>query len=493
VVVALVASACTVEGGAAAERPRRGSTTTGRGTTTGTTEPGGQPLAHWSPCHRSFECATIEVPLDYAHPDGKTIELALIRHPADDPAHRVGALLMNPGGPGGSALDLVQQYPRSGPIGDRFDLVGFDPRGVGESTPLDCHSHLQELYDADPTIDSPADRDEILRVSKAFVDECRTKYADLLPHLGTTDVARDMDRVRQALGERQISYLGFSYGTSIGQEYARLFPTRVRAMVLDGVVDQAPDGLTMAASQAAGFSTALTSYEQHCDQGDGCGFGRPAQQVIDQVEAEVEKAPLAAPEADRAATPGVFSVGMAQALYSEQLWSTLSAALRQAADGDGSGLVELADEYLGREDDGSYDSGFEIYFAVSCLDDPWPKDPQAILDRAAQVGKQYPLFGEAIVGDYVRCALWPTPPQPLRPVPADTKGLPPIVVVSTTHDPATPYENGVAVAKQIPGAVLVTNEGEGHTIVGQGKPCIDDLVAAYLVDLTVPDDGTTCS
>jgi hypothetical protein len=264
-------------------------------------------------------------------------------------------------------------------------------------------------------------------------------------------------------------------------------------MILDGVVDQAPAGLDMAEAQAGGFSTAFASYLRHCDEGDGCGFGRPAQEVVDEVVAKAEAAPIPAPDADRPATPGVVTVGMAQALYSEFLWSDLSRALRDALDGDGSGLVELADLYLGREDDGSYGGGFEIYFAVSCLDDPWPKDPNEVIARAAQVGDRYPLFGEALVIDYVRCAMWPTPPQPLKPVPASTKGLPPILVVSTTNDPATPYRNGVDVAKQIPGAVLLTHEGEGHTIVGQGDTCVDDVATAYLVDLEVPSDGTTCS
>ncbi|MFN8017346.1 MAG: alpha/beta hydrolase [Acidimicrobiales bacterium] len=493
VATCLLLAACSASGGSDASR----STTTSRPSKGTTTAPGTDagddvPVIEWQDCGGGFQCGDLEVPVDYAKPDGQKLQLAVTRHPASDPSKRIGVLMMNPGGPGASAIDLAHSYSRAGEIGERFDIVGFDPRGVGESSPLDCHSHLQDIYDADPTIDSAQDRTEYLDTSKAFVDECAKEYGDVLPFLGTTEVARDMDEVRKALGEEQVNYLGYSYGTSIGQEYARLFPTHVRAMILDGVVDTKPSGLDAAADQAKGFETALASYEQHCED-DGCGFGgQSAKEVIDDVVAQAEASPIPAPDRDRPAGPGVVNLAMGQALYSEQLWGQLSRALRDAQDGDGAGLVDLADMYLGREDDGTYDGGFEIYFAVSCLDDEWPKDPDAILAAGKAAAKQSPLFGEAIVNDYVRCALWPAKPKPLHPVPKATKGLPPIVVVSTTKDPATPYENGVNVAKQIPGAVLVTNEGEGHTVVGQGKPCIDDLANEYFLDLKVPKDGTTC-
>ncbi|MEZ5181129.1 MAG: alpha/beta hydrolase [Acidimicrobiales bacterium] len=490
VVAALLLGGCAASGDQGATSPTTTATTGDGSTTAG--GPDARTIA-WEDCGGGFECGTLEVPLDYGDPDGATIELGVTRHRAEDPQARIGALLVNPGGPGASAIELARSLPRGGELGDRFDIVGFDPRGVGDSSALDCHSHLQEIYDADPTIDSEADRTAFLEASQAFVDECEAAYGDELPFLGTTDVARDMDEVRKALGEEQISYLGYSYGTSLGQEYARLFPTRVRAMILDGVVDHEPDGITTAEQQAAGFETAFESYVAHCDA-DGCGFGgRSATEVVDAVIAAAEEAPIPAPDADRPATPGVVSLALGQALYSEVLWGQLSRALRDGLEGDGSGLVALADLYLGREDDGSYDGGFEIYFGVSCIDDTWPKDPQDVIDASLEAEQETPRFGGSIVIDYLRCSLWPAPQQPLGPVPADTEGLPPILVISTTNDPATPYENGVHVAEQIPGAVLLTNEGEGHTIALQGKPCVDDAVMAYLTDLEVPDDGTTCA
>ena len=495
VALALVAG-CSSSGGTDDATAEPTTSTTAAGTTPSTT---GEveapddvaPDVAWEDCGRGFECTTIAVPLDYDDPDGATIDIAVTLHRAEDPDRRIGALLMNPGGPGGSAIELAQSFLRGGELGDRFDIVGFDPRGVGASSPLDCDTHLQAMYDADPSIDSEADRTETLETSQAFVDECKERHGDLLPFLGTTDVARDMDEVRKALGEEQINYLGYSYGTSLGQEYARLFPDRVRTMVLDGVVDHAPDGLTTASTQAAGFETALASYAADC-AAEGCGFPGTAEEAIAEVEAAAEAAPIPAPGADRPAGPGVVSLALAQALYAEQLWGRLSSALRDALDGDGTGLVDLADMYLGREGD-EYEGGFEVYFAVSCLDDTWPEDPDDTIAAAADAAEESPTFGSPILIDYIRCSLWPTEAKPLGPVPSDLEGLAPVLVVSTTNDPATPYENGVAVAEQIPGAVLVTNEGEGHTIVGQGKPCIDELFLAYLVDEALPDDGTTCS
>jgi pimeloyl-ACP methyl ester carboxylesterase len=483
VVLGLVLTACTTKGSAPAAT---GAPATRFGEVPSTSS---DPVPHrglaWSDCDDGFQCGHLEVPVDHADPNGPTTTLALVRRPARHPDQRIGALLFNPGGPGGSAIDLVEGLPLPSRLTDRFDIVGFDPRGAGRSDPLDCRSHLQQIYDDDPSPDNPAEKATFLSDSEAFVNECKEKYAPLLPFLGTTDVAKDMDLVRAALGGEQISYVGFSYGTSIGQEYARLFPTRVRAMVLDGVVDLSLSGLQGAEGQAKGFSDAFARFATHCER-DGCNLDAPAPIVLDRVMAAAEQTPIPSPHADRPATPGVVSLGVTQALYTQLYWADLARALAAAETGDGSRLVDLANEYLHRNPDGTYESGFEIYFAVNCLDQIFPRDPNAVLADAQRVETEYPRFGAAVVNDYVRCALWPVKSKPLHPVPATTKGLPPIVVVSTTHDPATPYENGVRVAGQIPGAVLVTNEGEGHTVYAQGKQCIDDSVDTYLLDPTRP-------
>ncbi|MCU1352212.1 MAG: proteinase [Acidimicrobiales bacterium] len=445
---------------------------------------------HWSGCDDGFECADLRVPLDYAHPTGKQLRLAMVRRPARDQGQRIGSLLMNPGGPGGSAIDLVESVNLPSALRDRFDIVGFDPRGVGRSSTGSCGSRLQKIYDADPTIDDAAERATYLQVSKAYVDACARIHKDLLPHLGTQDTARDMDQVRQALGDEKLTYVGFSYGTSIGQQYAHLFPTRIRAMVLDGVVDTGQTGLQGARDQGIAFERALRSFLADCARRSSCPLGRQPQQAFEQVAAAAEARPIPAPDADRAATPGVVAVAIGEGLYSRDLWPDLASALADAKKGDGSALVDMADTYLDRQPDGSYSNSFDAYFGVSCLDASWPKDPQVIFAAAKALAVRAPHVGEGIVNDYVRCALWPVPPKPLPTVTAP--GSPPILVISTTGDPATPYAAGVAVAKRLVRGVLLTNVGEGHTVFTLGKACVDDAVTTYLVDLRPPANGMRC-
>lgn len=452
-----------------------------------------QPLV-WTDCDGGVECAEMDVPLDHDDPGGATITLGMVRRPATDPDRRIGSLLVNPGGPGGSAAMMVRFSSLPAEVTERFDVVGMDPRGVGLSTPLECNTHLQALYDADPTIDEPADRDRLIDTSMDLIDECEQEHADLLPHLGSRAVAHDLDLVRQALGDEKLTYLGYSYGTVIGQVYAQLHPDRVRAMVLDGAVPLDQTGIDGAEGQAAGFSRAIDAFIDHCDD-RGCGLDAPARQVIDDVVAASETRPIPADQADRPATPGVVHLALARALYHDSFWPQLATALDDALDGNGDGLVHLADSYLNRRPDGSYEQGFEVYFAVNCLDWTWPDDPDDLLARAADLEDEYPLFGEALLNDYVRCTLWPTPADPLDPLTEhadDMADLAPTVVISTTGDPATPYQSGVDVAADLPGAVLITNEGEGHTIFGNGKACIDEPVTAYLTDLTLPTPDLRC-
>lgn len=491
VVVAVVAAGCV----SADESVTQGSTTPASSASSGTsiTEPvpgpttGGQasPAAlRWEPCDGGFECATLAVPVDHERPDGPTLDLGVVRQPAGDADRRIGSLLMNPGGPGGSAVEFVEGVAPGlpAPLRDRFDIVGFDPRGVGRSDALDCHARVRAMYVADPTIEDPADRAALLRTSTAFVRDCERRYRDLLPHLGTRDVAQDMDLLRQALGEEKLTYVGLSYGTSIGQVYADLFPTRVRAMVLDGVVDLATPGVAGAEVQATGFERALDNFAADCRRRSSCPIAADPEGAVERVMAAAERSPIPARHAGEPAGPGLVTLALVQAMYSESLWAPLAEGVAAALDGDASVLVRLADSYLGV-------ASFEIYFAVSCLDSAWP-EPDALLAAAEAAARSAPHFGEAIVTDYVRCSLWPTRPQPLRP--PEAQGSPAILVVSTTGDPATPYESGVAVAKQLPRGVLLTNEGEGHTVVVEGKACIDDAVVPYLVDLEVPEPNTRC-
>jgi pimeloyl-ACP methyl ester carboxylesterase len=485
--VALPAAACVDEAGDNPLGADRTATTDGDTTSTTAGEgPGGfipDPI-RWEDCQFG-ECATVEVPLDYEDPGGERIEISAARAPAT--GDRIGALFVNPGGPGASGTDFAATLAFLLPsdINEHFDIVGFDPRGVGDSTPIDCGVDATDLYSVDPTIEDDADRAALLEVSAEYVDDCGARFGNLLPFVGTRDVARDMDTMRAAMGDEQLSYLGFSYGTAIGQVYADLFPERIRSMILDGVVELGPSGLDLAADQAAGFETALARYVQFCDAAEGCETAGNALGAVEQVQALAEQpGGIPAPSAGRPAGPGEANLGISLALYSQSLWTDLDGALAAALGGDGSQLVGLADQYIGIGD-------FEIYFAVNCLDFAWPTgDAQAFLDFAKATAVASPHFGEALVNDYIRCVDWPVRPDPLTPVTA--AGSPPILVVSTTGDPATPYEAGVRVADRLESGVLITNEGDGHTVVADGKPCIDDLVVAYLIDGDVPADGTTC-
>ncbi len=481
-VLAVLATGCSTGGDDKSATPKDRAPSTSASAKTGSLD--------WKSCDGSFQCASLKVPLDYDRPAGEQLTLALVRRPADNPDQRVGSLLVNPGGPGGSGIDLAEnkQFPED--IQQRMDVVGFDPRGVGKSSPLNCHSHLQEMYDADPTPVTPAEKAAYLKVSKAYVDECARKEKAILPHLGTLNVARDMDKIREALGEKKLNYLGYSYGTSIGQMYAQLFPTRIRTMVIDGVVNTELTGLQGADEQAAGFYQALQAYLADCKADSACVLGSDPRAKVSALVDKAEQEPIPAAQADRPATPGVVQLAIGVALYSKTSWPVLSQAVDEGLKGDASQLVNMADSYLSRKPDGSYGNGFDIYFAVSCLDSAWPTVPAKVFANAKATGAKDPLVGEGLVNDYVRCALWPTPPQPLPRLTA--KGSPPIVVISTTRDPATPYASGVKVAKRLPHGVLVTNDGDGHTVYAQGKACVDDAVTRYLVEAKPPENGLEC-
>jgi pimeloyl-ACP methyl ester carboxylesterase len=433
----------------------------------------------WTPCG-SAECAELDVPIDHAEPEGDSLTLSISRVPAS--GDRIGPLFVNPGGPGGTATDFAVTMGILLPdeITERFDIVGVDPRGLGASN-IDCGGDLTELYGVDYSIDSPEDTIELLTVSRDYVDGCEAAAGDLLPHLGTIDVARDIDAVRDAMGDEQLSYLGFSYGTALGQQLAELFPDRVRAMILDGVLEIGPTGIESAASQAAGFEVALEAYADDCDTDPSCPLAPDAIAAIEELQDRVERSPI--PAQPRDLGPGEMSTGLALPLYSETLWPELSGAVAEALDGDGSAMVDLADQYIGLAD-------FDVYFAVNCIDFEWPESPEELLTGGKEAAARSPHFGEVIVNDYVRCAMWPVEEDPMVPVTAT--GAPPILVVSTTNDPATPFEAGVRTAERLDSGVLLVHEGDGHTVVAGGVPCVDEAVTAYLVDLTVPEDGLTC-
>jgi pimeloyl-ACP methyl ester carboxylesterase len=464
---------------------------------TATTAPSATPVPtlpppaplEWHDCD-SWQCADFTVPLDYSNPGRGDLTLSLTRLPATDPGQRIGSLLLNPGGPGGSAVDYLKAVAFAIPaeIKQRFDLVAFDPRGVGASSPILCADNLQQLVALDPDPQTEEAFKAIESAIQAFADLCAQRAGDALGFYGTANVARDMDRIRQALGEDKLNYLGFSYGTSIGQIYADMFPDNFRAMVLDGNVDNSlsPDQRDL--EQLLGFEAALDRFEQYCR--DTSCFNQDPADAIQTLIDRTRSAPIAAPGEDRSLTLGDLAQGILSSLYARFQRAGLANAIKDALNGDGSRMIRLVDSYWMRRPDGSYPNLYEAYFAVSCLDQAFDRDPQHYREREAEFAAQAPVFGPWFAYSSLPCAYWHADPTPLRTPKA--AGAPPILVIGNTGDPATPYKWSVAVSKQLQSAVLLTNDDEGHTAYLQGSNCVADIVNAYLLDLKVPDEGTSC-
>ena len=447
------------------------------------------------------ECATVAVPVDYAKPQGAQAQIAVIRIPAR--GDRIGALVVNPGGPGASAVDTVAGMGAAladTELLERFDLVGIDPRGVGHSTPaLRCRTDAEfDAFRAQPMADySPAGVAQIERVLTAFAESCLDRMgAEFLANVGTAAAAQDMDVVRAALGDEQINYLGFSYGTQLGAVYAARYPDRIRAMVLDGAVDPAMDPLAKSLRQQAGFQQAFDRYATDCAQSTGCPLGTDPGSFVDRYHQLVD------PLVDRpAATPDPRGLGYqdaltgtASALYSPRYWTYLTSGLLGLQRGtDPTDLLLLADDYQQRDRNGRYKNRQDAFTAIRCVDATFPKDPAvwADFDRQVRLAAPFLSYGE-FTGYAPRdvCALWPVPPTPIVGE-ASSPGPGKVVVVSTTGDPATPYQSGVDLARQL-GANLITFDGSQHTVVFNGDACVDTAVVDFLMDLQQPAPGLQC-
>ncbi|MDN5791243.1 MAG: alpha/beta hydrolase [Micrococcales bacterium] len=462
----------------------------------------GQHLA-WATCHGQFECADLIVPLDYAKPGKKDITIKVLRYPARDQGKRIGSLVVNPGGPGGSGVEYAQAPEAvAGPsVLNYFDLVGFDPRGVGESTPVDCLDDraLDTFLGTDPTPDDRAQEVALQDEGKTMAAGCEAKSGPMLPHMSTEDAARDMDVLRAALGDARLTYLGKSYGTFLGATYAELFPQRVGRFVLDGVVPPDLTNAELSEGQARGFELATRAYVKDCidDAGKGgCLLGSTVDEgmqwirdFLKDLDAEpIRSGDPAVPDLNEAWA----SLGMAAALYDQGTWALLTDALTKAKAGDGSELMQLADAYARRTRGGTYTSNImEVIYAVNCLDRPDSPDLSTYRRQAKQFEKVAPTWGEFLAWGSVTCGVWPVKGGP-GPHTIAAKGAGPIVVVGTTRDPATIYEWSVRLRDQLSDAVLVTYDGDGHTAYRRSNDCVDDAIDAYYVQGTVPKDGLTC-
>ncbi len=454
----------------------------------------------WSSCGGGFECAEVAVPLDYDDPSADQISIAVTRLPAEDGDDRIGSLLVNPGGPGGSGIDYVRRAPDvlGSAVRDRFDVVGFDPRGVGRSEPVECldDEQLDEFVAADGSPDTPAEERAVLQHARELAEGCERRSGRLLPHVGTADAARDMDVLRAVLGDERLHYLGKSYGTFLGATYAGLFPSRVGRLVLDGALDPRVRSEDFNREQAEGFEVALDAFVRDCLEQDDCPLrGTPDEGLaqVDRFLADVDATPLRG-DGERELPQGLAVLGIVAALYDETRgWPILRQALTQAFAGDGSLLLLLADLYTDRDPSGRYTTNQnEVIYAVNCVDRPEAGGDIASARRLAeQYERTAPHFGAYLAWSGLACASWPVRPQG-KPGPIPAKGAAPILVVGTTRDPATPYEWAVGLAEQLESGVLLTWDGDGHTAYQSGSDCVDDVVDDYLIDGKVPAEGTRC-
>jgi pimeloyl-ACP methyl ester carboxylesterase len=451
-------------------------------------------LSSWKGCGGGFECATLTVPLDDTKPALGDVAIAVTRHPATG-SNRVGSLFVNPGGPGASAVEYLQGSYQGFPatVRDHFDMVAFDPRGVGRTVPVRCETtqQLDAYFHVDPVPDSPQERAELDKANKDFAVGCQKRSGRVLPYVSTKIVAQDLERFRIALGDPKLTYLGYSYGTAIGASYLDQFASHVRAMVLDGALDPSNSWDQLLAGQSRGFDVALGAFLADCEK-QRCAFRKAVSgdltKAYDDLAATVEHSPLSG-KGNRVVGPAEFSYGVGQALYSTSLWPYLASGLAEAVKGKGTTLLALNDEYLERTDQG-YANIIEANLAVNCIDRPWPRTGAPYQQLARRVGKQYPRFGPAIALSGLGCAVWPVPPQS-TPRKVTAPGSPPVVVIGNTRDPATPYSWAVALAKQLSRGVLLTHVGDGHTVYRNSAPaCIKDPVNAYLVSLTTPAAST---
>ena len=441
----------------------------------------------WNPCGHGLSCTTMLAPLDYADPDGTAITLAVAKRPADS-GRRLGSLIINPGGPGGSGVAYVGYFNAAGL--ENYDIIGWDPRGVGRSTPVVCYdaSDLDRYFSMDSSPDDPGEMQARIDEQIKFGQSCLSKSGALLEHISTMETVRDLDLLRGLVGDSKINYFGSSYGTKIGALYAELFPQRVGRMVLDGAVNINSKSKI---NQVDGFERALHHFAAWCAD-EGCRLGAQQEDVLSKIKGfldQLDQQPLAV-DGGRTLSQQQGVEAVFYAMYGGTAsWPDLRDALTAAIfDGDGAGMLQLADASDRRDRDGTYGQLMYSFPAIRCLDTR-ADSVRAAEKKLAEESRRDPILGRLNGPDLV-CPLWPVKPAPKQPV-VDANGAPPIVVVGTTGDPATPYEYAVAMASELSSGVLVTFDGEGHLAYGQSS-CVKSLVDAYLVRGQVPRDGTRC-
>ncbi|MEO6122239.1 MAG: alpha/beta hydrolase [Ilumatobacteraceae bacterium] len=462
--------------------------------TTDTTDTTDTAAFGWTEYGNDLQRGRLEVPIDVADPDAGSFSLYMIRHLAD-PTKRIGTLLVNPGGPGagGSSLAEYAEQVYGQDLLDSFDILAWDPRGTGLTTPaLDCVDDYDRYFALDSSPDTPDEQQAILSAADEFGASCEQRSGKILPFVSTEATAGDMDAIRRALGEDTITYFGFSYGSELGVTWASLYPETVRAMVIDGAADQSVGYLQQNLEQAAGFEGTFDTFLTDCSSRPDCAFynNGDAEEAFDVLNAEADASPVAGPVGRPDITQGVLTTAVSDAMYSQYSWPDLEVALDDLQNGDGAGILALYDDYYSRQPDGTYDNSLEAYFAINCLDDPGTKDPQVLFDMQDEFAAVAPRLGAGWILELQFCAAWPVPAAP--PVRVDAAGAGPVVVVGTTGDPATPLISTRNMANALEDGHLIIVTADQHTGYGLNS-CVNQAVDQYLVDLVVPDDGLECT
>jgi pimeloyl-ACP methyl ester carboxylesterase len=454
----------------------------------------------WTPCKNGAECATVAAPLDWEHPSPETdIQLAMARHGALD-GDPQGSLFMNPGGPGISGVEYVSLYPEyvvDEELRRAFDLVSWDPRGVGSSSAVDCYSDRELdtfLFDVPESVPySPEWVGEMERWGADFANACADNTGDLLGFIDTVSTARDLDLLRALVGDTHLNYFGFSYGTLIGALYADLFPENVGRMALDGVADPSADVFEQVVNQMKGKDRALRSYLEGC-VADGCPFTGDADvdiAAIAELYQELDRSPLAHADG-RLLNSGALDLAMSFSLYEEDWWPDITAMFLEVEAGETKTAFEMVDLYFGRQADGTYlDNSAESLYAISCVDYRTETDPAVLQRRVEELDQITPL----VTWDYSFpdpiCSKWAYPPRD-RVKPVTGKGAPPILVIGSVGDPATPYEGAVAVAEQLESGVLISANRVDHIAYDEADPCINDPVNSYFLTGEAPKADVKC-
>lgn len=453
----------------------------------------------WSRCSAG-QCAWLTVPRDYSDPDGPTLRLRVSRTPAGSPADRQGSLVTNPGGPGAEGVEFASYL--SGivdpAISRRYDIVGFDTRGAGESSPIVCMDGWQTTrwLRTDYTPDTPREIATLMRRAHALAQGCLDRSPQIARHVGSENTVRDMDILRQALDEDQLDFLGFSYGTYLGTRYAEVFPDRVGRFVLDGAVDPSLDVMQLSEGQSRGFQVALSRFADDCARRPGCpwrGDGTAVLVGIDRLLSSLDARPLPARPGPSLVQSEAITA-LLYAMYAPQLWPMLRSALREAARGEGSGLSELAAYASDSTGPERYGSNMASAFpAIACWDQP-AAPGAAGLAAAAQDwarGTAVPEIARTLSWGNAPCSVW-FGHSAIAPKPARTSTTAPILIIGGLYDPATPYAWATALHRQLPTSALLTYAGDGHTAYGNGSTCVDSTVRDFLLDGTLPASSRTC-